>query len=78
MTYCESCERDKFSKTMENLREAGLTFKWKPTGETREVQKWFGRGIKIQQKELKIQMALDIGPMGVYRWKTITVKKVKK
>ena len=60
---------------MIELKEAGLTFKWTPTGETRKVKKWFGRGIKVQQKEVKIQMALDIGPMGVYHWKTIKVKK---
>ena len=70
---CNKCNSDRLSSIMLELEEEGLSFSWTPTGETREVRRWF-RGTKIQQKELKIAMPPETMPHGVYRWKTIEVR----
>jgi len=59
---------------MEELREEGLTFRWTPDGETREVKRWFNRGTKIQERQVKIAMPPEMMPHGVYRWKTVEVR----
>ncbi len=59
---------------MDELEEEGLTWSWTPDGETRTVKRWFGRGTKIQQREVKIAMPPEMMPHGVYRWKTIEVR----
>jgi len=69
---CRKCNSEKLSQNMQELYDDGLTFEWQPTGETREVNRWFRRGTKIQRKEVKIATPPEMMPMGVYRWKTIS------
>ena len=71
---CRKCSSERLSAIMNDLRDEGLTFTWTPDGETREVKRWFNRGTKIQQKEVKIAMPPEMMPHGVYRWKTIEVR----
>ena len=71
---CDKCNSDRISSIISELEEEGLSFTWTPNGETREVRRWFNRGTKIQQKELKIVMPPEMMPYDVYRWKTIEVR----
>ena len=68
------CKSDAFGASLQRCLADGLTFAWKGTGETREKARWFNRGTKIQEKQLKIAWCPDLGPLEVYRWKTIEVK----
>lgn len=71
---CDKCNSDRMSANMADLDEEGLTWLWTPDGETRIKKRWFGRGTKVQQREVKITQPPEMMPHGVYRWKTIEVR----
>ena len=54
---------------IQQLRDDGYTFRWEPTGETRERWWFFGKR-RIQQLEVKIDR-MEYVYYTVYRWKTI-------
>jgi hypothetical protein len=68
---CRKCNSDKISTIVDELHGEGLTFSWTSTGETRQVKKWFGRGMNTQEKQVRIVMPPEMFPHSVYRWKTI-------
>ena len=70
---CAKCNSEQREKLFAELKASGLTFIWTPSGETRTKKRWFGRGYKTQQREVKIGMSPGFPPHGVYRWKTIAI-----
>ncbi len=71
---CDKCNSDQISSIMSELEEKGLTWSWTPDGKTRTKNRWFGRGTKVQRREVKIVMPPEMMPHDVYRWKTIEVR----
>lgn len=73
---CRKCNSERLSEIMTELREEGLTGRWTADGATREVNRWWPfKGTKVQQREVKIAMPPEMMPHGVYRWKTIEVRR---